>query len=174
MADKGDSVRMLQDMGFTRRDSLAAIDMCKHARKGHVAGSELLKNSLQHKEREAVVAQTPPTPYEFEVQYRMLVVMRSDVTLTPSQLAAGVSEVVLNSDNKVNPTWTSMWHSTSRQRQFLKGTEQELNLLQSRAKTQCIPYHPALSETLQTICLAVGPAPASLLDPLSCGLEKMD
>ena len=179
---KDDGVRLLEEMGFARKDSLAAVRMCAHAQSG--AERSGASNALTEKAMRRYT--------QSEQSYVMAVFVRTDKRMTTGQIALMTAESCLKLDREMaiadNHTH-QIWNETGRNKLIFACPSMELlEELMRLAQDEDLPRYltdlespvspkvtfPAPEEVRpSTACLCVGPANAALVEPLYEGLYPL-
>lgn len=118
-----------------------------------------------------------------EGEYKMVIVVRTDLKLSPGKLAAQVAHAAVNcsfSAKKNNTKWFRKWYDEGQRKVVVKANNiKELHNLQFNAKSEGLPHsliidagHTELPPGTVT-CLGVGPGPANLMDKVTGTLPLM-
>ena len=114
---------------------------------------------------------------------KMVIVVRTDLKLSPGKMAAQVSHAAVNcafSARKNSPKWFKKWYDTGQRKVVLKAPSlEDLRELQHQAKAAKLPNslitdagHTELPPGTVT-CLGIGPAPENLVDGVTGQLPLM-
>ena len=114
-------------------------------------------------------------------EYKMVIVARKDLSLSPGKLAAQVSHGAVEaafSSKVTKPKWLSAWRRDGQKKVVLKVTsEEELVDILRKTKIDGIPSYLVVDAGHTEIpmgtktCIAVGPAPANLVDKVTGDLS---
>ncbi|HEQ78682.1 MAG TPA: peptidyl-tRNA hydrolase [Euryarchaeota archaeon] len=116
-----------------------------------------------------------------DYEYKMVIVARRDLNLSPGKLAVQVShgavESALNAKAD-HSRWFSTWRRDGQKKVVVKvSSEEELLDLKEVAKREKLPYylvadagHTEIPQGTLT-CLAIGPAPDNLVDKVTLHLS---
>ena len=113
-------------------------------------------------------------------EYKMVIVIRTDIKLSPGKMAAQVSHAAVNCSfaaKKSNTKWFRKWYDEGQRKVVLKIPNlAELRELQYAAKANDLPNslitdagHTELPPGTVT-CLGIGPAPGNLIDKVTGSL----
>eukprot|EP00754_Rhynchopus_humris_P035888 Rhum_TRINITY_DN17525_c0_g1::Rhum_TRINITY_DN17525_c0_g1_i1::g.166136::m.166136 len=132
---KDDGVRLLEEMGFARKDSLAAVRMCAHAQ--NPAERSGASNALTEKAMRRYT--------QSEQSYVMAVFVRTDKHMTTGQIALMTAESCLKLDREMaiadNHTH-QIWNETGRNKLIFACPSVELmEELTRLARDEDLPHH---------------------------------
>jgi PTH2 family peptidyl-tRNA hydrolase len=118
-----------------------------------------------------------------EFEYKMVIVTRTDLNLSPGKLAAQVAHAAVNcafDTNKKNSKWLKKWQIEGGKKAIVKvESENDFYTLQKKADELKIVSHiisdaghteiPAGTKTV----LGIGPAPSNLIDQITGDLQLL-
>jgi peptidyl-tRNA hydrolase, PTH2 family len=120
------------------------------------------------------------SPGKGEMEYKLVVVTREDLKMTPGKFAAQVAHAAVSCalEAKAKKTkWFSEWYREGQRKVVLRAKDvDELRSLKETAAraglTVALITDAGLTELPPntTTCLGIGPAPANLIDPVTGSL----
>jgi PTH2 family peptidyl-tRNA hydrolase len=120
------------------------------------------------------------SPGKGEMEYKLVIVTRDDLKMTPGKLAAQVAHAAVSCalEAKAKKTkWFSEWYREGQRKVVLRAKDvDELRSLKERAAraglTVALITDAGLTELPPntTTCLGIGPAPENLIDPVTGSL----
>lgn len=116
-------------------------------------------------------------------EYKMVIVVRGDIKLSPGKMAAQVAHAAVNcafSAKKNYKDWFDGWYDEGQKKVVVKVKNmEELRELQDEARKSKLPHslitdagHTQLPPGTVT-CLGIGPAPESMIDKVTGHLTLM-
>ena len=116
-----------------------------------------------------------------EGEYKMVIIVRTDIKLSPGKMAAQVAHAAVNcsfSAKKNHTKWFRKWYDEGQRKVVLKiKSLEELRELQYLAKDEMLPNslitdagHTELPPGTVT-CLGIGPGPENLIDKVTSDLS---
>ncbi len=118
-----------------------------------------------------------------EMEYKMVVVVRADLKLTPGKMAAQVAHAAVNcalASKKKKSEWFDAWYKEGQKKVVVKAQSlDELYVLKMQAEdagfTISLIVDAGLTELPPgtTTCLGIGPAPNALIDLITGQLKLM-
>ena len=116
-----------------------------------------------------------------EMQYKLAIVVRDDIRMSPGKLAAQVAHAAVTCalDAKARkPKWFSAWYSEGQRKVVLRAqTLDELKDLEERAKRAGLTHNMITDAGLTELppntatCLGIGPAPEVEVDRITGSLS---
>jgi len=114
-------------------------------------------------------------------EYKQVIVVRTDIKMSPGKLAAQVAHAAVTAAfnaYRSKPEWFQEWWETGQKKVVLRGgCEAELLDLVEKARLQGLPY-AVIRDAGRTelepgtlTAIAIGPAPAELVDKITGGLK---
>jgi PTH2 family peptidyl-tRNA hydrolase len=120
------------------------------------------------------------SPGKGEMEYKLVIVTRDDLKMTPGKLAAQVAHAAVSCalEAKAKKTkWFSEWYREGQRKVVLRAKDvDELRSLKEKAAraglTVALITDAGLTELPPntTTCLGIGPAPENLIDPVTGSL----
>jgi PTH2 family peptidyl-tRNA hydrolase len=120
------------------------------------------------------------SPGKGEMEYKLVIVTRDDLKMTPGKLAAQVAHAAVSCalEAKAKKTkWFSAWYREGQRKVVLRAKDvDELRSLKEKAAraglTVALITDAGLTELPPntTTCLGIGPAPENLIDPVTGSL----
>ena len=117
------------------------------------------------------------------VEFKQVIVARTDLRMGKGKLAAQVAHASLaaaEESMRKNSTWFDQWKSQGQAKVVVRGVgEEQLLELQRKARTLGLPTALIQDRGLTqlepgtTTCLAVGPAPSSIVDLVTGELKLL-
>ena len=115
-----------------------------------------------------------------EMEYKLVIVIRDDLKMTPGKLAAQVAHAavtcVLEAKAK-KAKWFSEWYREGQRKVVLRASDvDELRSLRELAARASLPVALITDAGLTelppntTTCLGIGPAPENMIDPITGSL----
>lgn len=115
------------------------------------------------------------------MEYKLVVVVRSDLKLSQGKLAVQVAHAAVNcalACKKSEPDWFRAWYDEGQRKVVLKVNElEELRDLQAEAKSARLPHSLVQDAGLTEVppgtvtCLGIGPGPEKVIDKLTGSLS---
>ncbi len=118
-----------------------------------------------------------------EFQYKMVIVTRSDLKLTPGKLAAQVAHAAVAcalDTKKINSNWYNKWQNEGAKKAVVRvDSENDFFLLKKKAEELNISAHIITDAGLTEIptgtitVLGIGPAPNNIIDQVTGDLPAL-
>lgn len=115
-----------------------------------------------------------------EMEYKLVVVIRDDLKMTPGKLAAQVAHAAVTCALEAKAKkakWFSEWYGEGQRKVVLRaGDVDELRSLKEQAARAGLPVAMISDAGLTelppntTTCLGIGPAPENMIDPITGSL----
>ena len=125
----------------------------------------------------------PPLVQKMEMEYKMVVVVRADLRLTPGKMAVQVAHAAVNcalASRKKKSEWFDAWYQEGQKKVVIKVPSlNDLYALKMQAEdaglTNSLIIDAGLTELPPgtTTCLGIGPGPNALVDSITGDLKLM-
>lgn len=115
-----------------------------------------------------------------EMEYKLVIVIRDDLKMTPGKLAAQVAHAAVTCALEAKAKkakWFSEWYREGQRKVVLRASDvDELHSLRELAARAALPVALITDAGLTelppntTTCLGIGPAPENMIDPITGSL----